>query len=401
MTNRKRSRRDVLRGAAAAGAAIGLDLALQRRVFAQARPTLRIGVLNTFSGATASNGNANWNGMNLYFEQNNWELLGRKVELVKEDDQFNPQVGLQKIKKLVESDKVDLVCGVQGSNVAMALFPFIRQTQTFLIISGAGSSAVTWQRIPTMFRTSLSAWQLSSAIADWLFETVGKEVVISATDYAGGHDVMDEFRGIFVKRGGKILKEIYPPLGTTDFSVYLADIKALAPPATYNFYPGTDAVRFVRQYSDLGLKAKTLLTGYQIVDSDTISGQGDAAIDCISGNIYTDLIDTPENLAFVAAFKAKFGTIPNAYACYGYTVSRAIHEMLKLTGGETSDKDKMVAAMSQVKFIDPRGPMSFDPVTHNPIQDVYILKAVQQADRIANVPIKTLRQLRDPGVKPS
>src|SRR5436305_14327552 len=88
-------------------------------ILAQTRAPIRLGNLNSFTGAIAYAAENNLNGMNLYFDSIGWQIAGRKVEIIKEDDQFNPQVGLQKAKKLVESDKVDMILGVQASNVAL------------------------------------------------------------------------------------------------------------------------------------------------------------------------------------------------------------------------------------------------------------------------------------------
>ena len=81
---------------------------------------------------------------------------------------------------------------------------------------------------------------------------------------------MAQFKGPYVKKGGKVLKEIWPPLGTTDFSPYLTDIKSINPPVTYDFMPGADAVRFIQQYSEFGLKEKMPLTGFTIIDSHDV-----------------------------------------------------------------------------------------------------------------------------------
>ena len=66
-----------------------------------------------------------------------------------------------------------------------------------------------------------------------------------------------------------MLKEIWPPLGTTDFSPYLTDIKSINPPVTYDFMPGADAMRFIQQYSEFGMKEKMPLTGFTMIDSQT------------------------------------------------------------------------------------------------------------------------------------
>ena len=206
----------------------------------------------------------NVNGMTMYLDGINWTIAGRKVELIKEDDQFNPQVGLQKAKKLVESDNVDMLTGLQASNVALAVLNYAKQQKAFYIVSGAGTDAITWDRYPYLFRTSISTYQLSTPMADYIYDHLGKEIVTTSSDYAGGRDVMAQFKGPYLKRGGKVLKEIWPPLGTQDFSPYLTDIKSINPPVTYDFMPGADAVRFIQQYSEFGLKEKMPLTDFTI-----------------------------------------------------------------------------------------------------------------------------------------
>src|SRR3984893_7523274 len=218
---RRISRRNFMTGTAAgAGVALASNLAAPG-ILAQTRAPLRLGNLNSFTGPVAYAAENNFNAMSLYFDAIGWTIGGRKIELIKEDDQFNPQVGLQKAKKLVESDKVDMIVGVQASNVALAILNYAKQQKAFYIVSGAGTDAVTWDRYPYLFRTSISAYQLSTPMASWVFDTLGKEIVTTASDYAGGRDVIAQFKGPYVARGGKVLKEIWPPLGTTDFSPYL------------------------------------------------------------------------------------------------------------------------------------------------------------------------------------
>src|SRR5882757_10443924 len=154
------SRRKFMAGAAGAGAALTSNLAAPA-VLAQTRGPLRLGNLNSFTGAIAYAAENNLNGMNLYLDSVGGTIAGRKVEIIKEDDQFNPQVGLQKAKKLVESDKVDMIVGVQASNVALAVLNYAKQQKAFYVVSGAGTDAITWDRYPYLFRTSISAYQLS------------------------------------------------------------------------------------------------------------------------------------------------------------------------------------------------------------------------------------------------
>ena len=205
---RRISSRNFMAGTAGAGVALASNLAAPG-LLAQTRAPIRLGNLNSFTGAIAYAAENNLNGMNLFFDSVGWTVGGRKIEIIKEDDQFNPQVGLQKAKKLVESDKVDMIVGVQASNVALAVLNYAKQQKAFYVVSGAGTDAITWDRYPYLFRTSISAYQmLSTPMANWVTVPPGKEIVTTASDYAGGRDVIAQFKGPYVARGGKVLKEI-------------------------------------------------------------------------------------------------------------------------------------------------------------------------------------------------
>ncbi len=391
------SRRTFVSGAAGAGAVLASNLAAPA-VLAQTEKPVRIGVLNSFTGGLAYAGENNLNGMSLYFDSINWTVGGRKIELIKEDDQFNPQIGLQKAKKLIESDNVDMIIGVQASNVALAVLNYMKQQKAFYIVSGAGTDAITWDRYPYLFRTSISAYQLSAPMAEWVYDNLGKEIVLTASDYAGGHDVLGAFKAPYLGKGGKVLKEIYPPLGTTDFSAYLTDIKAMNPPVTYDFMPGTDAVRFIQQYGEYGLMQKMPLTGFTIINSLMLNTLGKAMVGVISATTYIPAVDNPESRRFAADYQAKFNALPDIFSDYGYVGARAVAEALKLTNGDAA-KDKLAEAMVKVKFDAPRGAFRFDPATHNPIQDIYICKVIERDGKVAGEVLYTAKQVQDPGKK--
>ena len=168
------SRRTFVRGAAGAVVA---EVVAAPHVLAQSKTPIRIGNINSYTGSLAYAGENNLNGMNLYFDSVNWTIAGRQIELIKEDDQFNPQIGLQKAKKLVESDKVDLIVGIQASNVALAVLNYMKQQKAFYVVSGAGTDAITWDRYPYLFRTSISSYQLSGPMAHYVYDNLGTEVV--------------------------------------------------------------------------------------------------------------------------------------------------------------------------------------------------------------------------------
>ncbi|MEO9188809.1 MAG: ABC transporter substrate-binding protein [Acetobacteraceae bacterium] len=387
--------RRTLLGAGAAALASGLG---SPAVLAQSTAPVKVGVLLSFSSVFAALGDANLNGMRLFFDQIGWTAGGRRIEIIKEDDQINPQIGLQKLRKLVESDKVDIVCGPQASNVAMAMLEYVRQNRVFHLLSGAGVTAATRKQIPYLFRTSMSAWQHNHPFGEWFYDNLAKETVLTTSDFAGGRDVLNEFKASYTAKGGRVIKEIYAPLGTNDFSAYLADLASIAPPASFNGYAGTDAVRFVRQYAEYGLKDKTKLSGVGFgFESDTLPAEGAAALGAYNPLHYADTLDTPENKAFTTAYRESFNLYANCYAEYGFVTARVIAEILNATGGDTTDKDRMADAVLKLRFNAPRGPVSWDPATHNVIQNVYIRQVVGIDARFTNRVVATFPNVRDPG----
>lgn len=394
------SRRNFIKGAGAVGAT-ALFGGIAPAVLAQSKAPLKIGALNTYSKVFAALGNSNLNAMQMYFDQIGNTIAGRKIEIVREDDELNPQVGLQKLKKLVESDKCDLVTGIQGSNVAMAAVQYLRQSGAFMLCSGAGISNLSYTSLPNFFRCSTTTYTTHSTMGEWFYDNIAKEVLITASDFAGGRGSLAEFKAGFMKKGGKIIKEIYPPLGNNDFSPYLADIRNSNAPATFSFYAGTDAVRFIKQYDEYGLKAKSRLTGSGfMLDSDTLPAQGRAALGAINSLHYAETLDNAANKKFVAEYQAKHKEFPSVYAEYGYVAARVIQAALEAVDGNTSDKAKLREAMRKVKLDAPRGPFRFNPVTQSPIHNIYIREVVEIDGRYTNKVLHTIPEVAEPDKQP-
>jgi branched-chain amino acid transport system substrate-binding protein len=392
------TRRDFVAGGAVAGVALANAVSAPAILAATTAP-LKIGVLNTFSGPSASTGEWNYSGVNVYLDQVKNTFAGRKVDILKEDDQFNPQVGLEKVRRFVERDQVDLITGIQGSNIALAVLNYVKQSKAFLLVSGAGTDALTWERVPYLFRSSLSSWQICHPFAEWIYDNLAKEMAVISEDYAGGRDVAAEIIRPYTAKGGKITKEIYVPTTVTDYSPYLTVIRSLDPKVVYDFSTGgAHAIRFVQQWGQSGIKAK--LCGFAgFVDATTIEQQGRAALGVLSSTIYTDGIDSAVNRKFVADYREKAKEAPNLFSDYGYVSMQVIDAALQATDGDASNKDKLAEAMVKVRLDAPRGPFRFDPVTHNPIQNCYICEEREGGGKLFTAVIDTKKDVAAPPTK--
>jgi len=371
-----------------------------RRAHAQGAP-LKVGLVLPYTGVYAVLGESITQGMELVFARENWTVAGRKIEMIKEDDEMKPPVGIRKTEKLIDSDKVDILTGPVHSGILMGMRDKVHGSKTILIVSNAGADAISRDRCSKwIFRTSFSNWQPNQPMGGWVAKNVAKDVFITAPNYQAGKDQLDAFKETFVPAGGKIVGEDYPKLGETDYAPYLTKIRQSGAKAVYAFFSGTDAVNFVKQFDQFGLKATVKLTGAGfLTEPDVLPAQGKSALGVITGHFYTPLLDNPTNQRFVKDFREKFaGKMPDGFACQGYDTAEVILRALKAVNGNTQDKDKLVDVIAKVEFDSPRGRFRFDPKTHNVIQPfIYIREVKETPLGLNNVPIDKVADVRDPG----
>src|SRR5213594_2415569 len=368
------TRRTFLAGASATAAGVAVGPWVLRSA-AQGAP-VKIGLVLPYTGVYAVLGESITQGMELVFARENWTVAGRKVEMIREDDEMKPPVGIRKTEKLIDGDNVDILTGPVHSGILMGMRDKVHNSKMILIVSNAGADAISRERCSKwIFRTSFSNWQ-------------------------PGEDMMQAFKETFVPAGGKVVAEDYPKLGETDYAPYLTKIKQSGVKVVYCFFSGTDAVNFVKQYDQFGLKKAAQLTGAGfLTEPDVLPAQGQSALGIITGHFYSPLLDNPTNKKFVRDFRAAYGgKVPDGFACQGYDTAQVIIRSVKALNGDTQDRDKWVDAIAKVEFDSPRGRFRFDPKTHNVIQPfIYIRKVEETALGLNNVPIAKVAEVRDPG----
>ena len=384
---------------AAAGAATG-PWVLRAQAQSEAAP-VKIGVVVPYTGVYAELGVSITQGMRVVFARENDRVAGRKILMIQEDDEMKPPVGIRKTEKLIDSDKVDILTGPVHSGILMGMRDKVHNSKTILIVSNAGADAISRERCSKwIFRASFSNWQPNQPMGGWVAKNISKEVFLIAPNYQAGKDMMEAFKETFVKAGGKVVAEDYPKLGETDYAPYLTKIKQSGVKAVYCFFSGTDAVNFVKQFDQFGLKKTIKLTGAGfLTEPDALPAQGQSALGIITGHFYSPLLENPTNKKFVKDFRGLYGgKVPDGFACQGYDTAEVIVRALRAVNGNTQDKDKLVDAIAKVEFESPRGHFRFDPKTHNVIQPfIYIREVKETALGLNNVPIDKVADVRDPG----
>jgi len=353
---------------------------------------VKIGLLVPYTGVFASNGYDITKGAELYLDQVGWQAGGRKIKVIKEDSEMNGQVALQKARRLIESEKIDIMTGIVSSTVAYALRDYLVGNQIPTILANAGATGLTGEKKNKyIFRVSFANGQYEYPMGDYAYNQLKlRKVVVLAPDYAAGLEKAQGFMDSFRANGGEIIQEIYPKLGTTDYGPYLTQLNDAAD-AVWVHFSGTDSIRFVNQYAEYGLKAKfPLLSTGDLVDESSLPHQGDAPIGILSSHHYSAALKNPENKKFVASYQAKYKEDPNMFSEQGYVAARVIVEALKTTEGNIAVTEKLLATIRQVEFKAPRGPFKFNPQTQNVIFNTYIRKTEKIDGKLVNTVIKTI-----------
>ena len=354
-----------------------------------AGPAIKIGFLAPYVGVYAKPGKDMDNGFRLYLDEIKFQAAGREIQLLAEETEAKADVGLTKARKLVERDQVHLLAGIIHSGVAYAVRGYVETNKIPLVITNAGAARLTAQdRSPYILRVSFANGQQDLAGGWYAHEKAGiRRAILMFPDYSAGEEKAQGFSKTFKAAGGQVVAEIRPPLGTPDFAPFLAQVSAKigTADAVWAFFAGSDAVRFVRQYAEYGLKERVkLFVLGDTVDDSFLPAMGDAALGILNYLHYAITVETPENKKFVAAYRKKHNEDPSMFSEQGYVGARVIVEAIKAVEGNAEDREKLLAALRQVKFEAPRGPFRFDKL-QNVIEPVYIRRVDKVGGKLVNV----------------
>jgi len=359
--------------------------------WSQAKGPIKLGFLAPLSGGFAAQGKDMLAALQQYLEEVNYQVAGRKIELLVEDDEANPAVGLTKTRKLVEKDGVHLMTGGMMASTAYALAPYIDSKEIPMTYPIMSADDITQRKIPKwIVRTGWASSQPHQPFGEYAYNILKyRKVSIVAYDFAFGWECAGGFHKTFEDAGGKILQKIWVPLTAQDMSPYISQISKDAD-AVFAVFSGRLTLQFVKQYQEFGLKDKIpLIGGGTLTDEHALPSMGDEAIGIITPLHYSEVLDNPANKKFVEGFRKKAQKAASYYSEGTYTGARWIVEAIKSINGDVENKEKLLAALKQVELKDvPRGPMKLDDYG-NPNQNIYIRKVEKVGGALQNTVIYT------------
>jgi branched-chain amino acid transport system substrate-binding protein len=350
-----------------------------------ANADVKIGFMATLSGNGAALGQDMLDAFNLALSERGGKLGGQTIQLIKEDDQLKPDVGVQVIQKFLEKEKVDLVTGVTFSNVMMAVAKPLADADMTFVGSNAGPAPLAGKQCSKGF--FFTSWQndtQAEAMAKYAMIKGYKNVYLMAPNYQSGRDQVAGFHRIYK---GKIAGEVYTKLNQPDYSAELAQLQAAAPEAVYVFFPGGMGVNFIKQYRQAGLLGKIPLLTVSTVDGTTLPALKETALGVYAATFWGPDFQNATSKSFTAAFEKAYGRIPSQYAAQSYEAALLIDSALKKTKGNVADKKALRDALRAADYPSLRGSYKFG-VNGFPIQDFYAFEVAKDAN--GRVSLKTI-----------
>jgi branched-chain amino acid transport system substrate-binding protein len=361
--------------------------------------TIKVGLVLQLTGPFADSGRQMVNSIKTYMSQNGDTVAGKKIELVLKDvGGTAPAVAKRLCQELVVKDNVDFIAGFGITPDALACAPIVTEAKKPTIIMNAATSIIT-TKSPYFARLSHTLPQISEPMAQWAYKNGYREVYTLVADYGPGYDAEHAFQKAFTKLGGKVVGSVRVPLNP-EFGPYMQRVKDSKPQGVFVFLPtGELPVAFMKSFQERGL-AKAgikLITTGDVLDDGSLDSMGDTPLGVFSTYHYSADHQSPENKAYLAAYK-KFDPIsrPNAHAIGAYDGMAAIYAVVRQLNGKI-DGDKAMEVLKGMKLTSPRGPIQIDPETRDIIQNVYVREAKKVGGKIYNVEFETIPAVKDPG----
>jgi branched-chain amino acid transport system substrate-binding protein len=347
-----------------------------------------IGLLTVKTGPLAQGGIQMEQGITAFLKEKGNTLAGREIELISADTGLNPAGAKTKAQELIERDNVNVILGPLAAFELIAIADYVRDKATPLISLAAAEDMTQRKANPYIVRPSATSAQCCHALADYAVKDLQyRRAATISDDFAFGHEQVSGFQRVFEDGGGKVVKKLWPPIVTPDYTPYIAQISNVD--CVFAGFGGSTPVKFLRTYADLGLAGKIpLLGGWTFMDDFLLRSFGDEALGVVSAHWYSPDFDSPSNKRFVAAMQDDYKVVPGGYAAGMYIAGQCVEAAMMMLDGKADDRTAFAEALHRISLTDtPRGPVKFDHLG-NVVGDVFIRKCERRNGQLVNAVIK-------------
>src|SRR5512145_246992 len=232
----------------------GLALATIAVTAAHAQDTIKIGLINSYSGQFADTATQIDNGIKLYMKQKGDTVAGKKIELVRKDTGgIAPDVATRLAQELVTRDKVDILAGFALSPNDIAVSKVSADAKKFMVIMNAATTVIITMS-PYSVRTSVTLPSVGLTAGAWAYKTGIRKAYTMVSDFAPGKDAEGAFHEAFKKAGGEIVGSVRMPVANPDFSAFVQKVKDVNSESVFIFIPaGSQPPALGKAFAERGM----------------------------------------------------------------------------------------------------------------------------------------------------
>jgi branched-chain amino acid transport system substrate-binding protein len=372
-----------------------LFLVLQPAVV-DAQRTIKVGILDTYSGPPAVYGNDALNGFKLALNDINKKgVLGTKIEFTTRDDKFKVDIGLSMAKELIMMEKVDLIVGTINSAVSLAVSDYVKGEKVPFIVWISKTEKITGEKGHRyVFSTAENTYMAGKAAGVALSKKPYTKYWIAGDDYEYGHAIADAaWRNLkATKPNVELIGQSWWKVGEPDLIPYITAMTSAKPDAVIFATGGASMTNALKAIKSTGMSEKIPIWIHTATDHAVLKPLGADAPQGVLGTIDYHFYypDTPANNAFVKAFQDAYGGPPGFPAFHGYITAHLIAKAF--AKASAIDKEKFVNAIEGMKVDSPVGEVEMRACDHQAVLPMYLgaTKKVPQYDFLISTDIVTL-----------
>lgn len=335
----------------------------------------KVGAYLSLSGPDSTFGTDTRDGVELALSEVNAAggIKGKKVKVLYEDDKSTAQEASQKVRQLIDRDKVVAILGEVASSRSMA-GGLIANTSKIPMVTPSSTAVEVTKDREYVFRVCFTDDQQGDVAARFVFETMKKKkaaLFYAAQDnYSSG--LANSFKLSFKKAGGEVVIDKGYQKGETNFTTYLNELKAanadiIFTPVYYN-----DMVQIARQAKQVGIPGSAFVGGDGWDSEDLISGAGAELEGAYFTNHYAPDVPWPNSAAFVKAFQTKYKHEPSSLSAQGYDSAKLLFDAMMRAKDGTPEAIKVALAETK-NFAGATGSLTIDK-DHNANKPIVVVQ---------------------------
>jgi len=320
-------------GMAAAGLA-GLP-----RFARAAAPTIKVGILQPFSGGLEALGEQGGHAARLALDEANAAggvLGGRMFEIIRADTRTDPKTAVERTNELIRRYKVNAIIGPVTSAERDAIRPLVERYKTPLLYA-TDYEGGTCSRYITFYSSVPAQWV--NTFIPYVAQHGSKKLYLIGSDYVWPRKINESIKAIAGQGGAQIVAEEYAPWGVKDYIGTIRKIASSGADMVVVSIVGADAITFVKQFVAAGLKDKIKIAFFGFSENYLAGLTNEESEGILTVCNFTASLDKPEARELVAKMRAKYGpdTIVSNTVDAHYTLTRFYVEAVKRANSDNKE----------------------------------------------------------------